>query len=281
MNVVMRASPKMLRPEKVRNALRRRRFEFSVPRMSMHEAPGGVIELGSSYGGWMIPEGLVRPSWLCYCVGAGGDVTFDLELISRYGATVRAFDAVEEYVILAKEQADGVARFSVHQAAIATFDGPLRMQITHEGHSSSVSSAALYESRDFVELPGRTLPSLMSELGDEHIDLLKLDIEGSEYEVLPTLDLRALGVKVFATQLHHTGTVAQARALIAELGEQGYEPIACRSAVKLTFARAELLVPDGPPSSEDLPSPRRPEHPPARAGQPAGRSRAGSRQPVS
>jgi hypothetical protein len=31
----------------------------------------------------------------------------------------------------------------------------------------------------------------MAELGDERIDLLKIDIEGSAYELLPTLDLRA------------------------------------------------------------------------------------------
>jgi len=81
----------------------------------------------------------------------------------------------------------------------------------------------------------------MAEPGDERIDLLKLDIEGSEYEVLPTLDLRALGVKVFATQLHHTGSVRDARELITRLRENGYEAVACRSAVKLTFARREPI----------------------------------------
>jgi hypothetical protein len=71
--------------------------------------------------------------------------------------------------------------------------------------------------------------------------LLKLDIEGSEYELLPTLDLPALGVKVFATQLHHTGSVADARGLISRLREQGYDAVACRSAVKLTFVSRELI----------------------------------------
>jgi len=48
-------------------------------------------------------------------------------------------------------------------------------------------------------------------------------------------------VKVFAVQLHHTGSVRDARRLIAELADQGYEPVACRSAVKLTFAHIDLL----------------------------------------
>jgi FkbM family methyltransferase len=200
-----------------------------------------IVELGSSYGGWAVPDHVVEPGWVCYCVGAGGDITFDLELIHRYGATVRAFEPVEGYVESALAEAAGEERFSILRAAIAPADGPIRMQVTHDSASRSVSAAGLYESHEYIEVPGRSLPSLMAELGDERIDLLKLDIEGAEYELLKTLDLRALGVKLFATQLHHTGTVREARALIARLDRDGYEPVACVSAVKLAFLARELL----------------------------------------
>lgn len=230
-----------LRPSKVRNAVRRRWFEHRLERTSLAGAPG-VIELGSPYGGWMVPGALIEPSWLCYCVGAGGDISFDLQLIERYHATVRAFDPVHEYVRAAVAQAEDEPRFSIHEVAIAARDGPLRVQVTHDPSSRSVSAAGLYESARFVELPGRTLRSLMHELGDDHIDLLKLDVEGAEYEIVPSLDLRGLGVKVFCTQLHHNGSVGAARALIARLRDGGYEPVACRPAVKLTFARADLLA---------------------------------------
>jgi FkbM family methyltransferase len=236
----MASSLRKLRPAKVRNALRRRRFEYQVPRLRFRDAPG-LIDLGTSYGGWTVPVELIEPSWVCYCVGAGGDVSFDLELIRRCGVEVRTFDPVADYVEGAQEEGAAEPRFSARQAAIATVDGPIRMQVTHDPQSRSVSSAGLYESGDFIEVPGRTLPSLMAELGDERIDLLKLDIEGAEYEVLPTIDMRALGVKVFASQLHHTGSVREARALIAGLGKQGYEPVACRSAVKVTFVLRDLL----------------------------------------
>lgn len=234
------ATLQKLRPTKVRNALRRRRFEYQIPRIEFHDAPG-LIDLGSAYGGWTVPGELIRPSWVCYSVGAGADITFDLELIHRYGVEVRAFDPISEYIEIATKEAADEPRFSARQAAIAAGDGPLRMQRTHDPRSQSVSSAGLYESSEFFEVPGRTLPSLMAELGDERIDLLKLDIEGGEYEVIPTLDLRALGVNIFSTQLHHVGSVKSARKLIQGLREHGYEPVACRPAVKLTFARADLL----------------------------------------
>jgi FkbM family methyltransferase len=229
-----------LRPAKISSALRRRWFEWRVPRLKMREVPG-VIHLGGSYGGWMMPGELIDSSWTCYLVGAGGDVSFDLELIDRYGVIARSFEAVEDYVVRAREQAGDEPRFGAHHAAIAAVDGPIRMQVTHDPGSLSVSAAQLYDSSRFIEMPGRSLTSLMAEFGDERIDLLKIDIEGSEYEVLPTIDLRALGVKIFAIQLHHTGSVRDARRLIAGLRAQGYEPVACRSSVKLTFALSELL----------------------------------------
>jgi FkbM family methyltransferase len=229
-----------LRPTKVRNAVRRRLFEHRMARVELHDAPG-LIDLGSAPGGWTVPGELIDPSWLCYSVGAGGDISFDLELIRRYGVEIRAFDAVAEYVALAAEQAGPEPRFSVRHTAIATHDGPLRMQLTHHPGSRSLSSAGLYETRDFVEQPGRTLRSLMSDLGDDHIDLLKLDIEGAEYEVVPTLELQGIGVKVFATQLHHNGSVRNARSVIAGIRAQGYEPVACRPAIKLTFAHRSIL----------------------------------------
>jgi FkbM family methyltransferase len=230
-----------LRPAKIRKAIRRRRFELLVPRTRYEAAPGGVVDFGTSYGGWKMPSHLIEHGWLCYSVGAGDDVSFDLALIERYDVRVRSFDPIEGYVESARAQAAGDPRHSAHRAAIALADGPIRMQTTHDSRSRSVSAAGLYDSKDFIELPGRTLESLMSELGDPQIDLLKLDIEGAEYDLLPRLDLRSLGVKVFAVQLHHTGSVMQARRLIAGMHDAGFETIACRPAVKLTFARREML----------------------------------------
>ena len=239
-----------LRPAKIRSAARRRLFEGVMERAPLQAGPS-ILLLGRKYGGYAIPDGVVQPSWICYCVGAGGDISFDLELIHRFGATVRAFDPVPSYVELAQAEAGDDPRFSVHQVALASADGPLRMQITHDRASHSVSAAELYDTHEFLELPGRTLRSLMSELGDERVDLLKMDVEGAEYGLLADLDLRDVGVKLFAVQLHHTGTVRQARALIRRLDRQGYVAVGRKPAVKLTFLARDLLAGDSaqPPAS--------------------------------
>lgn len=231
-----------LRPAKIRRAVGRRWFEFRISHLARRRAPG-LEDIGSTYGGWIMPTGLIEQSWTCYSIGAGGDVTFDLELAARFDAKVRAVEAVPAMVELAVHEGSGEPRFSAHHAAVASNDGPIRMQVTHHADSRSVSPAGLYESEEYVELPGRSLQSLMRELGDDHIDLLKLDIEGGEYELLPLLDLRSLGVKIFAFQVHRTSNLRAARRLIEGLRRQGFELIGCRPAVKLTFARSEMLEP--------------------------------------
>jgi FkbM family methyltransferase len=227
-----------LRPSKVRTALRRRQFEFRLDRMTPDPYDGEVLELGSSYGFWTIPTAPLDESWVCYCVGAGGDVSFERELLDRYGvATVRSFEPDPEYIGRIEVEPEHRERFTVHELAIASSDGPIRMQRTHIPGSRSLSPVDLYDTSDYVEMPGRTLPSLMEELGDERIDLLKMDVEGGEYELLPTLDLSGMGVRIFCIQLHHTGSVRDARGLVELVRGQGFRLVVVRPTVRLTFLR--------------------------------------------
>lgn len=229
-----------LRPAKVRGAVRRRWFERRVARTTLTPLPG-LTDVGTPYGGWTTPGQLIDDSWLCYCIGAGGDVSFDLALTDRYGATVRSVEPVAGYVEEARRSAAGRVRFSAYQASIATADGPVRLQ--PRAAQPVTVGCGLYDTDRYIEVPGRALESLMTELGDDRMDLLKLDIEGSESDVVPTLDLRALGVRLFATQLHHTASVRAARSLIEQVRSQGYQPVAIRPVLKITFLRDDQFAP--------------------------------------
>jgi FkbM family methyltransferase len=220
----------------VRTALRRRWFERRLAHLET-EPCDDVVYLGSDYGGWSIPE-IVEAGWTCYCVGAGGDISFDRELIQRYGGRVRVFEPDEDYIRRATVESELEPLFSKHAVAVTTKDGPVRMQRTHIPGSRSLSPAGLYDTSEFVEMPGRSIPSLMRELGDGRIDLLKIDVEGGEYELVPTLDLAGLGVRVFCVQLHHTGSVRDARRLIDGVVRDGFRLVASDPVVRLTFVRS-------------------------------------------
>lgn len=233
----------VLRPKKIISALRRRWFEWRVPQLPQRRIDS-LACLGTDYGHWIVPVDLIEDGSACYCVGTGADISFEIALVHLRDVTVRSFEAVLNLADYARGLAEGHASISVHHTALALADGPLRMQVSHVPASQSVSAAGLYEGDNYVEVPGRTLESLMAEHGDERLDVLKVDIEGLEYELVPPLDLRALGVKVFCLQVHHNGGVRGAKDLVAGLAAQGYELVACYPTVKLTFVRRDLLPRD-------------------------------------
>ncbi len=229
-----------LRPAKVRSGIARRWFEWRMERTPV-SGRGQPVSLGSAYGGWMVPTALIKPGWICYCVGAGNDISFDLELIKHFDVRVQSVEPVEQYVNEARATTADEPRFAIYRAALATHDGAIRMQRTHHPNGLALSSANLFETDQFIEVPARTLASLARELGHSHIDLLKFDLEGAEYEVVPQLDLDALGVKALAFQVHHNRGPREAQRLIEQLDEQGFELIGMRPTIKLAFARHELL----------------------------------------
>ncbi|HXB64360.1 MAG TPA: FkbM family methyltransferase [Solirubrobacteraceae bacterium] len=229
-----------LRPAKVRSALARRRFEWRMARTPV-SGRGQPVSFGSAYGGWMVPTALIQPGWICYCVGAGNDISFDLELIERFDVRVQSMEPVEQYVEEARHTTSGEPRFAIYRAALASHDGPIRMQRTHNPAGLALSSAELFETKQFVEVPGRSLVSLARELGHPRIDLLKFDVEGAEYELVSQLPLDALQVKALAFQVHHNRPPREALRLIELLDQQGFELIGMRPTIKLAFARRELL----------------------------------------
>jgi FkbM family methyltransferase len=230
----------VLRPKKVSSALSRRWFEWRVPKFPRREVDS-LACLGTDYGHWIVPVDLVEDGAVCYCVGTGADISFEIALVGLRRVEVRSFEAVANLAKYARNLAEGHPSIGVHHTALALADGPVRMQVSHVAASQSVSAAGLYDGDNYVEVPGRTLESLMAQHGDERVDILKVDIEGLEYELVPPLDLAALGVKVFCLQVHHNGGVAGAKALVARLAQRGYDLVACYPTVKLTFVRRDLL----------------------------------------
>lgn len=228
---------RVARPSRLLATLGRRWFEWRMDRVSV-EPYSPLIHLGDEWGGgWVVPDGLIDASWTCYCVGAGSDVGFDLALIERYGARVRCVDPFHVFREQAEAKAGGDPRFTFHEVALAAQDGPLAMFGAEDPESGSLSAANLYETDRLVTKPGKTLTTLMADLGDKRVDLLKLDIEGSEYEVVPELDLRALGVRVFCVELHASRPVSAAHELIDEIFSQGYTLVHRHHPASFTFVQ--------------------------------------------
>jgi FkbM family methyltransferase len=198
-----------------------------------------MVRIGSDYGGWTLPEDLIEESWICYCGGVGTDVTFDLGLIERYGCTIHAFDPTPSSVRYVRETVSDEHRFRFYPWGLWSADCEMRFYAPSFGESNfSVSN--LQHTKGYFEAHCRSLQSIMRELGHDHVDLLKLDIEGAEYEVLRSvLDGNPAPV-VICVEFHKTRgfRIGRMAGAVRALRSRGYVPVHV-SGYDVTFASAK------------------------------------------
>lgn len=179
--------------------------------------------LGSDYGGWTIPTDLPTADWTCLCAGAGVDVSFDVELARRFGARVITVDPTDE----ARENAAAHPELEFVQAALWSADGELEMFVAADPTHRTLSSDDLQRTGRSVGVPARGLA------GFPAAELVKLDIEGAEYDVLPHL---GAATRVLCVELHPTRGTRAAVGAVKALTRDGFKLVARRGS-DYTFVR--------------------------------------------
>ena len=170
--------------------------------------------LGTDYGGWDIPiNSKLDENSIIYSAGVGEDISFDLKLSHKYNCNIilidptkRAIKHFEEVKDYYKNQNQNKTQFSgniqqdyLHHISNlkVNFDKftyintgvhnkkdtmKFYKQINENYVSQSLITNMFGTEYDIVEVD--TLKNIMQKLGHSKIDLLKLDIEGSEIDVL-------------------------------------------------------------------------------------------------
>lgn len=183
--------------------------------------------LGSSYGGWTVLPGFLNAESIVYGAGVGDDISWDLSMIDRFGCTIHAFDPTPRCLRWISSQALP-AKFQFHPVGLASEDGQTTfvMRNEHPEWSSYNMSEDLVGAVEIETLEVRRVSTLMAELGHDHIDLLKMDIETAEYAVIP--DLLSAGVLPgqLCIEFHFGGgdggTVQAFKSAISTLSDAGY-----------------------------------------------------------
>lgn len=180
-----------------------------------------LVRIGSEYGGWTVPESLIEAHWICYCAGVGDDVTFDLGLIERFGCSVWAFDPTPAAAHHVRELQSPDPRFHFVPYGVWSTDQMIPFFRPKEG-DSNYSAVNLQGTRSRLSAPVRSLTSLMHELGHNHIDLLKLDVEGAEYEALAPVLAGAVNPSVLCVEFHKTEGLSLMKQTVTRLEQAGY-----------------------------------------------------------
>jgi FkbM family methyltransferase len=230
-------------PRRVVKTLLGTDFYLQVDRRILHE------RFGSEYGGWdVVTEGIDRNSAV-YSFGVGKDASFDLQLIERFGLTVHAFDPTPESISWVEQQ-NMPAEFVLHACGLAAHDGNVTFyppdNPDHVSHSlvkqSSTKAGA-------IVVPVKCLQSIMTELKHEAVDILKMDIEGAEYEVLKNLlDSRILPRQILV-EFHHRfipDGIRVTREIVRRMKKSGYCLFSVSASVEeFCFLKQPLKVVEG------------------------------------
>ncbi len=142
--------------------------------------------MGSAYGGWWVPKEIAVPGTIAYCGGAGEDISFDLALFAR-GCTVRVFDPTPRAIEHVKTRDPQSDRFTFVPVGWWSIDDYLKFYAPKDVHHVSHSVVNLQGTQEYFAARVRPVRALMNDLGDDHVDLIKMDIEGAQREVLGSL----------------------------------------------------------------------------------------------
>lgn len=147
---------------------------------------GSKLRLGGE-AGWTVPNGALTAQSICYCVGCGEDITFDLEVIRRFGCPIYAFDPTPRAIAHVRQHTKNVPTYHLAEVAIWENEGVARFYIPDDPAQVSHSITNLEGTNNYIEVPTKRLRQVMSENGHSALTLFKMDIEGAEHTVIKTI----------------------------------------------------------------------------------------------
>lgn len=158
--------------------------------------------------------------------GLGEDASFDLALIDRFGCDVHAFDPVPEAIRYGTELEAEEPHFHFHPYGLWSEEGELVFHDNPNEGFVSRSATDMHGTGHGQRLPVKNLAGLPGELGHDRIDLLKLSVEGSEYELIRVLVTEEVPVRTVLVEFAQPAPLDDVVAGVDALESAGWDLVA-------------------------------------------------------
>ena len=161
-----------------------------------------LLTIGNEGGSWtFLPEVLDQNS-IVYSVGIGNDISFDLDMIKKFSVNIYAYDPTPKCIEWLSKQHYPL-NFKFFPFGLSSFDGELNFNLPDNSNFVSASSVVLAHNKNYFSAKVKRLETFMKENGHNHIDILKIDIEGSEYDVIDDILRTGIHIGQFLVEFHH------------------------------------------------------------------------------
>lgn len=158
--------------------------------------------LGNSGYEWVICPDNINSKSLFYSFGAGTNISFDTELAEKFGLKINLFDPTPksiQYVKVQKLNPD----YSFEEIGIADFSGNAKFYLPLNPDFVSATLEKQSDSQKFVEVRVERLSEIMERNKHKYLDLLKMDIEGAEYDVIDDILKSGIEIHQLLVEFHH------------------------------------------------------------------------------
>ena len=156
---------------------------------------------GSSYGGWWIVPDNIDNELIIFSVGLGEDISFDIAMMETYNCKVYGFDPTPKSIkYIESMQLDD--RFSLYKYAVSDTNGILTFNLPENELHVSGSLESISSNKN-IEVVCKNIKTICDELQVSQIDILKMDIEGSEYKVIEDMIRSQIFPKQILIEYHH------------------------------------------------------------------------------
>jgi FkbM family methyltransferase len=181
-----------------------------------------VQRIGDPDSGWVMHT---RPiPRVCYCAGVGKGMSFEVELAKIASQPVLVFDPSPTGIAtVEKLDKSDTANLRFFPVGLAADAGIVQFSLPKDPGEGSYSIAR--EGIEKVSFECWDLPTIMSRNGDSAIDLLKMDIEGFEYDIIDRFLDQRVPVRQLLVEFHPWLRPGRTWKTIVRLHRAGYRII--------------------------------------------------------
>lgn len=184
------------------------------------------ITLGNKGAAWTVCSQSIDKNTMMYSFGVGTDISFDVEMINRFGLNVYAFDPTPKSIQWVKDQ-NLPKEFIFEPYGLVAESGEIEFTLPENSNYVSGSIHNILGSKgNTIRVPVKNLEEIMKSFSHTHIDILKMDIEGSEYDVIDFIIDKKIPVKQLLVEFHHRFPkigIAKSQMAIKKLKLAGYK----------------------------------------------------------
>jgi FkbM family methyltransferase len=178
-----------------------------------------IRRIGDKDSGWVMHTN--PPPVVCYCAGVGKGMTFEQDLAKIARKPVLVFDPSPTGIATVEKSDTDNLRFL--PVGLAADTGIVEFSLPKDPSEGSYSVAR--EGVEKISFECWNLPTIMSRNGDSFIDLLKMDIEGFEYDIVDRFLDERIPIRQLCVEFHPWLRPGRTLKTIAKLHRAGYRII--------------------------------------------------------